>query len=83
MLMLDANLLIYAYHAESEEHVAAKAWVEAVLSGTEAVGLPWQTILESRQVKLIQDLGHSPSSLDPRSILHAKADVVGDAQMWK
>ena len=45
MLLLDANLLIYAYHAESGEHAAAKVWVESAFSGTEAVGLPWLTIL--------------------------------------
>lgn len=45
MLLLDANLLIYAYHAESAEHTPAKAWLEAVMSGTEVVGLPWLSIL--------------------------------------
>ena len=45
MLLLDANLLIYAYHAESGEHAAAKVWVESAFSGAEAVGLPWLTIL--------------------------------------
>ena len=45
MLLLDANLLIYAYHAESGEHAAAKVWVESAFSGTEAVGLPWLSIL--------------------------------------
>ena len=45
MLLLDANLLIYAYHAESREHRAAKSWVEHTLSGGEPVGLPWLTVL--------------------------------------
>ena len=61
--MLDANLLIFAYHAESEEHVAAKAWVEAVLSGTEAVGLPWQTILAFLRITTHHRIFERPLSM--------------------
>ena len=45
MLLIDANLLIYAYHAESDDHAAAKEWLEETLSGVDAVALPWQSIL--------------------------------------
>ena len=44
MLLIDANLLIYAYHAESEDHAAAKEWLEATFSAADAVALPWQSI---------------------------------------
>lgn len=45
MIVLDANLLLYAYDSATAEHKKARAWVEAVFSGTEPVGLPWQTLL--------------------------------------
>ena len=45
MLMLDANLLIYAYHEEAQEHESARKWVEEIFSSSELVGLPWQSIL--------------------------------------
>ncbi len=45
MKLIDANLLIYAYHPASEHHRRARAWLEDVLSDDEPVGLPWQTIL--------------------------------------
>ena len=45
MLLIDANLLIYAYHVESEAHPAAKAWFADTMSGADAVALPWQSIL--------------------------------------
>jgi uncharacterized protein len=44
LIIVDANLLIYAYNRGSSRHIAARAWVEKLLSGSEPVGLPWQTI---------------------------------------
>ena len=45
MILLDANLLLYAYDDESPRHDAARRWVEAVLSGDEAVGFPLVTLI--------------------------------------
>ncbi|HEY6989426.1 MAG TPA: TA system VapC family ribonuclease toxin [Bryobacteraceae bacterium] len=44
MIVLDANILLYAYDSASSQHVRARRWVENVLSGENSVGLPWQTI---------------------------------------
>lgn len=44
MIILDANLLLYAYDSSSQNHHAARAWVEQVFSGGEIVGLPWQSV---------------------------------------
>ena len=44
MIVLDANLLLYAYNSSSSLHAQARQCIEAVFSGTEPVGLPWQTI---------------------------------------
>lgn len=44
MIVLDVNLLIYAYDTTCPDHAKARAWVEDVFSGEEPVGLPWQTI---------------------------------------
>ena len=44
MIVLDANLLLYAYDSASAHHEPARRWVEGVFSGMEPVGLPWQTI---------------------------------------
>lgn len=43
MIVLDANLLLYAYDSDSTRHKEARAWVEQVFSGSAPVGLPWQT----------------------------------------
>lgn len=39
MLLLDANLLIYAFRRDLPQHVAAKSWLEAKLSADEPLGL--------------------------------------------
>jgi len=44
VIVLDANILLYAYGGTSPQHGKARACVEELFSGTEPVGLPWQTI---------------------------------------
>ena len=43
MIVLDVNLVIYAYDTASPHHKSAIRWMEKVLSGGEPVGLPCQT----------------------------------------
>ena len=44
MIVLDVNLLIYAYDTTCKDHKKALQWVTEVFSGDEIIGLPWQTI---------------------------------------
>lgn len=44
MIVLDANILFYSYSTSSAQHQRARACLENLFSGTEPVGLPWQTI---------------------------------------
>jgi toxin-antitoxin system PIN domain toxin len=45
MILVDANLLIYAHHQASEFHFRARAWFEAALREREGVGIAWMTVL--------------------------------------
>jgi hypothetical protein len=45
LILVDANLLIYAYDASSPRHVAARQWLEEALVGVEPVRLPLQSVL--------------------------------------
>jgi hypothetical protein len=45
VILVDANLLIYAVNKNSPQHKSARKWLEATLSGAEAVGLPWIVVL--------------------------------------
>jgi hypothetical protein len=44
VIVLDANLLLYAIDSTALRHKESRVWLEKVLSGSEIVGLPWQTI---------------------------------------
>jgi toxin-antitoxin system PIN domain toxin len=44
VIVVDANLLIYAYNSGSEKRAASKEWLEQVLSDQEPVGFPWAVI---------------------------------------
>jgi len=45
MILVDANLLIYAIDRDSSHHKVAKRWFESILSGTEEVGFAWIVLL--------------------------------------
>ena len=45
MILLDTNLLIYAYEPRSPHNKLARAWLEGVLRRPARVGLPWPTLL--------------------------------------
>ena len=44
MIVLDANILFYAYDASSARHSQARATIERILSEDQTVGIPWQTV---------------------------------------
>lgn len=41
MILLDANVLIYAVDADAPQHASARRWLERTLSADIPVGLPW------------------------------------------
>ena len=45
MILIDANLLIYAYNPEATQHERSRAWLEESLDGPDPVGLSWTSIL--------------------------------------
>lgn len=45
MILVDANVLVYAVDSDTHHHRAARRWLEAALSGTEPVGFAWVVLL--------------------------------------
>lgn len=45
MILVDANILLYAYVPSSKHHETARDWLETTFSKPEPVGLSWVTIL--------------------------------------
>ena len=44
MILIDANVLLYAYDPDSPHHEASRRWLENALSGPDAAGLAWLTL---------------------------------------
>ena len=45
MILVDANLLIYAYNPQATQHAAAKRWLETVGAGPAPLRIAWVTVL--------------------------------------
>jgi hypothetical protein len=45
VILVDANLLLYAKITDYAQHEAARTWLDAQLGGTTRVGLPWPSLL--------------------------------------
>jgi len=45
VILIDANLLIYAYSSNFPQHPAARQWLDQQINGLARVGLPWASLL--------------------------------------
>jgi len=45
VILVDANLLVYAVSANVPQHRAARSWLDDRLNGSVRVGLPWASLL--------------------------------------
>jgi len=57
VILVDSNLLLYAFDAGSKRHVEARSWLESVLDRSEQVGLAWVALLAFIRI------GTNPSAL--------------------
>jgi toxin-antitoxin system PIN domain toxin len=44
MIVLDVNILVYAYNQNAPQQAAAAAWLNDLLKSPEKIGLPWLTV---------------------------------------
>jgi toxin-antitoxin system PIN domain toxin len=45
VILVDANVLLYAANRSAPEHERARAWLDGRLNATPRVGLPWPSLL--------------------------------------
>jgi uncharacterized protein len=45
VILIDANILVYAHVSSFAQHPVARGWFDQQLSGSDLVGLPWFSIL--------------------------------------
>jgi toxin-antitoxin system PIN domain toxin len=64
VILLDVNLLLYAHNSGAREHKRAATWLEAAISGTEMIGLSWETILGFLRIATTPKLFAMPREID-------------------
>ena len=64
MILVDANLLIYAIDQDAPHHKAARKWVESAFSGSTTVGLSWGVILAFLRLTTRPGILRRPMSSD-------------------
>lgn len=72
MILIDANLLLYATISDYEKHAAARRWLEGRLNAPARVGLPWPSLLAF--VRIATNARLFPR---PLSVAEAWSRVVG------
>jgi len=73
VVVVDANVLLYAVDAASAHHEPSLSWLDAALGGAEAVGLAWVALLAFIRI------GTSPSIL--RAPMTAD-EATGQVETW-
>jgi len=72
VILVDANLPLYAYHPRAEQHEKSRAWLEAALSGPDLVRFAWVTLWA-----FIRIATHPRVFDRPLSISEAQAAISG------
>jgi len=73
LILVDANLLVYASVSSFAEHPRARAWLDGRLNGADRVGLPWPSLLAFLRVA-------TNSRIFPRPL--AFADAWRQVEAW-
>jgi toxin-antitoxin system PIN domain toxin len=64
MILVDANVLIYAHNTLAQQHERAKLWLLAALSSGEPIGLSWVSLLAFLRITTGPRSFIDPMSLD-------------------
>jgi toxin-antitoxin system PIN domain toxin len=73
VVIVDANVLLYAVDSATTHHEPARIWLDASLGGTEAVGLAWIALLAFVRIGTNPSILPNPMSAD---------DAMGQVERW-
>ena len=80
MILVDANLLIYAHVASLPQHEAARMWLDKRINGQAPLGLPWPSLLSFIRIVSNPRIFEQPESI-AKAWTQAEA-WLGCAQVW-
>jgi toxin-antitoxin system PIN domain toxin len=64
MILVDANLLLYAYNRASDHHKRARFWLEEALAQSQPVLLPWMVILAFLRISTSSRIWRNPLRIE-------------------
>jgi toxin-antitoxin system PIN domain toxin len=73
MVVVDANVLLYAVDRTSAHHEPSRSWLDASLAGTEAVGLAWVALLAFIRIGTNASILPTPMTAD---------EATGQVEAW-
>jgi len=80
VILVDANILIYAFDTDSTEHARARQWLDACLNEAPRVALPWPSLLAFLRIVTNPRVMQRPASM---SIARAQARTwLGCPAVW-
>lgn len=80
MILVDANLLVYAQVEDFDQHEAARSWLDDRLGGSAKVGLPWESLVA--YLRLVTNPRIFPSPLPTSAAMGQVQDWLGRPAAW-
>jgi uncharacterized protein len=73
VILVDANILVYAHVSSFAQHGAARKWLDQQLNGSALVGLPWASLLAFLRLVTNSRIFEHPEPI---------ADAWAQVQVW-
>lgn len=73
MVVVDANVLLYAVDAASAHHENSRCWLDSSLAGAEAIGLAWIALLAFIRIGTNPSILRAPMTVD---------EATGQVETW-
>lgn len=73
MVVVDANVLLYAVDSASFHHERSRSWLDASLAGAEAIGLAWVVLLAFIRIGTNPSILPTPMTID---------EATGQVEAW-
>lgn len=80
MILVDANLLVYAQVADLDQHEVARRWLDERLAGTARVGLPWESLVT--YLRLVTNPRVFPAPLSGAAAMAQVVEWLGRPAAW-
>jgi len=73
VVVVDANVLLYAVDSASTHHEQSRSWLDSSLAGAEAIGLAWVALLAFIRIGTNSSILQAPMTLD---------EATGQVEAW-